>query len=76
MVDGLQARADQGWRGESTPPPSCSDAGMDVIDATQDLIRRYRLSERQVRRYVERAQSSPDEWCMTTTTPTVNLGSS
>lgn len=32
------------------------DAGMDVIDATRDLARRHRLSERQARRYVERAR--------------------
>jgi predicted HicB family RNase H-like nuclease len=30
--------------------------GMDVIDATRDLARRHRLSERQARRYVERAR--------------------
>ena len=28
---------------------------MDVIEATRDLARRHRLSERQARRYVERA---------------------
>ncbi|MGH9030124.1 MAG: ribbon-helix-helix protein, CopG family [Acidimicrobiales bacterium] len=31
-------------------------AGMDVISATRDLARRHRLSERQARRYVERAR--------------------
>jgi hypothetical protein len=30
---------------------------MDVIDATRDLARRHRLSERQARRYVERARA-------------------
>lgn len=30
--------------------------GMDVADATRDLARRHRLSERQARRYVERAR--------------------
>lgn len=29
---------------------------MDVIDATRELARRHRLSERQARRYVERAR--------------------
>jgi predicted HicB family RNase H-like nuclease len=29
---------------------------MDVIEATRDLARRHRLSERQARRYVERAR--------------------
>lgn len=31
-------------------------AGLDVAQATRQLARRYRLSERQARRYVERAQ--------------------
>ena len=31
-------------------------SGLDVIDVTRDLARRHRLSERQARRYVERAR--------------------
>src|SRR5215470_19701172 len=33
-------------------------AGQAVAEATRNLARRYRLSERQARRYVERAQTS------------------
>jgi hypothetical protein len=55
MVEGRRARADQVARRVNTAT-ELLDAGMDVIDATRDLARRHRLSERQARRYVERAR--------------------
>ena len=44
------------------------DDGMTVIDATVSLARRHRLSERQARRYVERAR---DEGAMEVAAPKV-----
>src|SRR5437016_4794411 len=55
MTDGRRARADQVAKGINTAT-ELLEAGMDVIDATRDLARRHRLSERQARRYVERAR--------------------
>ena len=55
MADGRRARAEQVAKRVNTAT-ELLDAGMDVIDATRDLARRYRLSERQARRYVERAR--------------------
>jgi predicted HicB family RNase H-like nuclease len=55
MSDGRRARADQVARRINTAR-ELLDSGMGVIDATRDLARRHRLSERQARRYVERAR--------------------
>ena len=55
MTEGRRARADQVARRINTAA-ELLDAGMDVIGATRDLARRHRLSERQARRYVERAR--------------------
>jgi hypothetical protein len=55
MVDGRRARADQVAKRVNTAT-ELLDAGMDVIGATRDLARRYRLSDRQARRYVDRAR--------------------
>jgi hypothetical protein len=55
MVDGRRARVEQVARRVNSAT-GLLDAGMDVMDATRMLARRYRLSERQARRYVERAR--------------------
>src|SRR6266851_542584 len=55
MIEGRRARADQVAKRINTAA-ELLDAGLDVIDATRDLARRHRLSERQARRYVERAR--------------------
>jgi hypothetical protein len=55
MTDGRRARADQVAKRVNTAAELLG-AGLDVIGATRDLARRYRLSERQARRYVERAR--------------------
>jgi hypothetical protein len=55
MADGRRARAEQVAK-RINSATELLDKGMDVIDATRDLARRYRLSERQARRYVERAR--------------------
>jgi hypothetical protein len=55
MIEGRRARADQVAKRVNTAT-ELLDAGLDVIDATRDLARRHRLSERQARRYVERAR--------------------
>jgi hypothetical protein len=55
MADGRRARAEQVAKRVNTAV-ELLDAEMDVIDATRDLARRYRLSERQARRYIERAR--------------------
>lgn len=44
------------------------EGGLDVIGATRDLARRHHLSERQARRYVERAR---DDGAMTVPGPKV-----
>ena len=53
MTDGRRARADQVAKRVNTATELLA-SGMDVIEATRDLARRHRLSERQARRYVER----------------------
>ena len=55
MADGRRARVEQVARRVNSAT-GLLDAGMDVMDATRVLARRYRLSERQARRYVERAR--------------------
>ena len=55
MSDGRRARADQVAKRVNTASGLLA-SGMDVIEATRDLARRHRLSERQARRYVERAR--------------------
>ena len=55
MTEGRRARADQMARRVNTAV-ELLDGGLDVIEATRDLARRHRLSERQARRYVERAR--------------------
>jgi len=67
MSDGRRARAEQVAKRVNTAA-DLLDAGMDIIDATRDLARRHRLSERQARRYVERAR---DEGAMEVASPKV-----
>jgi predicted HicB family RNase H-like nuclease len=67
MPDGRRARADQVAKRVNTAVELLDD-GMTVIDATVSLARRYRLSERQARRYVERAR---DEGAMESAVPKV-----
>jgi len=55
MTDGRRARADQVARRINTAA-ELLESGLGMIDATWDLARRHRLSERQARRYVERAR--------------------
>lgn len=55
MADGRRARGEQVAKRVNSAT-ELLDGGMDVIDATRVLARRYRLSERQARRYVERAR--------------------
>ena len=55
MTEGRRARADQVARRVNTAA-ELLDAGLDVLDATRELARRHRLSERQARRYVDRAR--------------------
>ncbi len=55
MTDGRRARADQVAKRVNTAAELLA-SGMDVIEATRDVARRHRLSERQARRYVERAR--------------------
>ncbi len=55
MPEGRRARADQVANRVNAAVNLLAD-GMTVIDATVALARRYRLSERQARRYVERAR--------------------
>jgi predicted HicB family RNase H-like nuclease len=56
MTEGRRARADQVARRINTASELLG-AGLGVSDATRDLARRHRLSERQARRYVERARA-------------------
>src|SRR5205809_823179 len=65
MTEGRRARADQVARRTNTAAELLT-GGMTVIDATVALARRHRLSERQARRYVERAR---DEGVMEVVTP-------
>ena len=55
MTQGRRARADQVAKRTNTAAELLA-GGMTVIDATVALARRHRLSERQARRYVERAR--------------------
>jgi hypothetical protein len=55
MVDSRRARAEQVAKRVNTASELLEE-GMDLIEVTRDLARRYRLSERQARRYVERAR--------------------
>jgi hypothetical protein len=55
MADGRRARGEQVAKRVNTAG-ELLDGGMEVIEATRELARRYRLSERQARRYVERAR--------------------
>lgn len=55
MVDGRRARADQVARRANTAAELLA-SGQEVADAARVLARRHRLSERQARRYVERAR--------------------
>ncbi len=56
MVEGRRARADQVAKRINTAGELLG-SGLDVIEATRELARRHRLSERQARRYVERART-------------------
>jgi hypothetical protein len=56
MTDGRRARADQRAQRVNTAA-GLLGSGMGVAEAVRALARRYRLSERQARRYVERAQA-------------------
>ncbi len=56
MTDGRRARADQ----RATRVNAAAEllgAGLAIVTATRDLARRFELSERQARRYVERARA-------------------
>lgn len=55
MPESRRARADQVAKRVNTAAALLAD-GMTVIDAAGVLARRHRLSERQARRYVERAR--------------------
>lgn len=55
MSDGRRARADQVAKRINTAAELLA-GGMAVADATVMLARRHRLSQRQARRYVERAR--------------------
>ena len=55
MSEGRRARADQVAKRVNTAVELLAE-GMTVIEATLTLARRHRLSERQARRYVERAR--------------------
>src|SRR5713226_2569812 len=55
MTEGRRARADQVAKRVNTATELLA-SGMTVIEATVALARRHRLSERQARRYVERAR--------------------
>ena len=67
MSEGRRARADQVAKRVNTAVELLAE-DMTVIDATLTLARRHRLSERQARRYVERAR---DEGVMDVAAPKV-----
>ena len=67
MSEGRRARADQVAKRVNTAVELLAE-DMTVIDATVTLARRHRLSERQARRYVERAR---DEGAMDVATPKI-----
>ena len=56
MVEGRRARADQVAKRINTAGELLG-SGLEVLEATRELARRHRLSERQARRYVERART-------------------
>lgn len=56
MTDGRRARADQVAKRINTAS-ELLDSGLEVVEATRTLARRHRLSERQARRYVDRARA-------------------
>lgn len=55
MTDGRRARADQRAR-RINAAAELLDAGVTTADATRQIARRFRLSERQARRYVDAAR--------------------
>jgi uncharacterized protein with PIN domain len=55
MTEGRRARADQVAK-RINMATELLGSGLEVLDATRALARRHRLSERQARRYVERAR--------------------
>lgn len=55
MTEGRRARADQVAKRINTATELLG-SGLEVVEATRTLARRHRLSERQARRYVERAR--------------------
>ena len=67
MKDGRRARGDQVAKRVNTAAELLA-GGMAVADATVALARRHRLSERQARRYVERAR---DEGTMVVAAPKI-----
>jgi DNA-binding transcriptional regulator LsrR (DeoR family) len=54
MKEGKRARADQYARRVNAAARLLDD-GLEIVEATRVIARRYRLSERQARRYVEHA---------------------
>ena len=56
MTDGRRARADERATRVNAAAELLS-AGLAIVAATRDLARRFGLSERQARRYVERARA-------------------
>jgi hypothetical protein len=67
MTVGRRARSDQVVKRVNTAV-DLLDGGMSTIEATVALARRHRLSERQARRYVERAR---DDGAMEVATPKI-----
>lgn len=57
MTEVRRARADQVAK-RINAAAALLGSGLEVIDATRTLARRHRLSERQARRYVERARDA------------------
>ncbi|CAN5150373.1 hypothetical protein BH18ACT4_BH18ACT4_14140 [soil metagenome] len=55
MTEGRRARADQVAKRINTAS-ELLDSGLEVVEATRTLACRHRLSERQARRYVDRAR--------------------
>ncbi len=56
MTEGRRARADQVAKRINTAVDLLG-SGLEVVEATRTLARRHRLSERQARRYVDRARN-------------------
>ena len=57
MAGERRARADQSARRVNAAVKLLA-SGVDIAEATRQLARRFRISERQARRYVERARDS------------------